>query len=305
MTKKIALSFLVSVVLLGASEPTNKQVTPDQLMVQYQKEVTSIDTKQLTNLLKEKPNTKIIDVRLRSDIIKQGGHIKTNKYHNISRDKLEFVIGETVKYDEPFVIHCYTGNISLLAAKQLKDMGYTNVIWYKDSFKGWKEAGLETRNFDGYVESMLFRPVEKVSEGVYASIGELGPGTYENSGHNNNLGFVIGDDAVLVWNASGSYLLAKALHEEIKKITSKPVKYVVLENSQGHASLGGSYWKEQGATIIAQEIAKKELIEQGERIENDAKRRLGDKFLATKIVVPDIVFKDSYRIDLGNKIVEA
>lgn len=279
--------------------------TAEQLMENYQKEVKTINTKQLAELLKNKPNTKIIDVRLRSDIIKQGGHIKANKMTNISRDKLEFMIADVVKPDETFIVHCYTGNISLLAAKHLKDMGYENVIWYKDSFKGWKEAGMETRTPDDYIESMLFRPVEKVADGVYASIGELGPGTYENTGHNNNLGFVIGDNSVLVWNGGGSYLLAKALHEEIKKITSKPVKYVVYENSQGHASLGGSYWKEQGATIIAHEIANSELIEQGLRIEADAKRRLNDKFLGTKIVLPDITFKDNYTVDLGNKIVEA
>ena len=47
--------------------------------------------------------------------------------------------------------------------------------------------------------------------------------------------------SVLVWNASGNYLLAKSLDEEIKKITNLPVKYVILENSQSHAILGSSY----------------------------------------------------------------
>lgn len=305
MIQKIILSLAVCGCLYGANGSKNEVVSSLQLMENYQKEVKSIDTKGLQQLLKQNPNTKIIDVRLRSDIIKQGGYIKANKVTNISRDKLEFMIADTVKADETFVLHCYTGNISLLATKQLKDMGYKNVFWYKDSFKGWKDAGLETRTPDGYIESMLFRPIEKVADGIYASIGELGPGTYENTGHNNNLGFVVGDDSVLVWNGGGSYLLAKAFHEEIKKITSKPIKYVVYENSQGHASLGGSYWKEQGATIVAQEIAKKELIELGESIANSAKKRLADKFLGTKIVLPDITFKDTYKFDLGNKIVEA
>ncbi len=305
MVKKIVLSMALCGSLLQAGEIQTKVLSSDALMVVAQKEVKAIKTKELQKLLKTNPNMKIVDVRTRTDIIAQGGRIQANKFINISRDKLEFTIAEKVNPDETFVVHCYTGNISLLAVKQLQEMGYKNVLWYKDSFKGWKEAGLDTRSPDDFPDSMLYRPVEKVADGVYASIGELGPGTYENSGHNNNLGFVIGDESVLVWNGGGSYLLAKALHEEIKKITSKPIKYVVLENSQGHASLGASYWKEQGALIVAQEITKKELIELGGKIEEDAKRRLKDKYLGTKVVIPDIVFKDKYSMDLGNRVVEA
>jgi len=305
MVKKIVLSMVLCGCLIQAGELKTKVLSSDELISIAQKEVKAIDTKELQKLLKSNPNMKIVDVRPRADIIAQGGRIQANKFINIPRDKLEFMIADKVNPEETFVVHCYTGNISLLATKQLQAMGYKNVLWYKDSFKGWNDAGLEKRSPDDFPDSMLYRPIEKVADGVYASIGELGPGTYENSGHNNNLGFVIGDKSVLVWNGGGSYLLAKALHEEIKKITSKPIKYVVLENSQGHASLGASYWKEQGSLIVAQEISKKELIELGGSIEEDAQRRLKDKYLGTKIVMPDIVFKDNYSMDLGNKIVEA
>jgi glyoxylase-like metal-dependent hydrolase (beta-lactamase superfamily II) len=203
------------------------------------------------------------------------------------------------------VVHCYTGNISLLATKALQDMGYKNVLWYKDSFKGWKDAGLETRTPDAYPESMLYSHVKKIDDGVYTSIAELAPPSYENAGHNNNLGFVIGEKGVVVWNASSSYLLARSLHEEIKKITDKPILYVVLENSQGHASLGSNYWKEQGAKIIAHEYVVEELKTKGEKIVERYSKALQDKFLGTKLTLPDITFKESYTIDLGDKKLEA
>lgn len=294
-------NILVCFVLIFGAVLNAKVLSPDELQLKYQKNIKSISTKQLVKLLKGKPNTRVIDVRNTIDAIKQGGVLKVNKLSRISRDKLEFSIGNIVKPDETFVVHCYLGNISLLAVKSLKDMGYKNVIWYKDSFKGWMDARLETRTPDAYPSSMLYSKVEKVANGVYASIGEKGASTYENSGHNNNLGFVIGDKSVLVWNAGANYLLAKSLHEEIKKITNKPVKYVVLENSQGHASFGSNYWKEQGATIIAQEIAKKELKNKST---GRARKTMRDKFLGTKLVLPDVTFKDNKTIDLGNKKVE-
>ena len=68
-------------------------------------------------------------------------------------------------------------------------------------------------------DSMLYDKPQQVIEGVWSAIGATSPARYENSGHNNNLSFVITTDGVLVVNAGANYLLAKALHTEIKKIT--------------------------------------------------------------------------------------
>ncbi len=274
------------------------------LIVEAKKEVNTIDTKALVKLLKEEPNLQIIDVRNKEEINKDGGYIKTNNYTNISRDKLEFLIAEYAKKDERFVVHCLDGNRSLLATKTLKDMGYKNVIWYKDSFNGWNKAGLKTSSLDKYPNSLLYNKIEKIADGVYTSIGITAPYWYESTAHNNNLGFIVGNDSVLVWNAGSSYLLAQSFHKEIQKITDKPVKYVVLENSQGHAMLGSNYWKEQGAQIVAHEIAKKEIEQKGEWVFNRLKKVLRDKFDGTKLTSVDKTFKETMSFDLGEKIVE-
>jgi rhodanese-related sulfurtransferase/glyoxylase-like metal-dependent hydrolase (beta-lactamase superfamily II) len=305
MYRKILLS---SVLCLSLNTLNGQDILSAKDMIQMAKSnITTIDTKQLQKLLVKNPNTQIIDVRLRSEILEDGGFIKANRVTNISRDKLEFLIQAQVKKDEIFVVHCSDGNRSSLAAYKLKQMGYTNVLYYEGSYTAWKNANLKRSSLDKYISSMLYSPVDKLADGVYTSIGHTNPSTYENVGHNNNLGFVVGDKSVLVWNAGGTYLLAKALHEEILKITNKPIKYVVLENSQGHAAAGASYWKELGATIIAQEIAKTEIQH---KINNgyikQLKRRFKDKSLGTNnLVLPDITFKDSYTIDLGNKKVIA
>ena len=127
---------------------------------------------------------------------------------------------------------------------------------YADGFYKWKQAGLPVKYTDMAPDSFLYSKPAEVIPGVWSAIGETAPGSYENSGHNNNLSFVITDDGVLVMNAGDSYLLAQSLHEEIKKLTKQPVKYVVLENSQGHAMLGSNYWKEQGAKIIAHRMLR-------------------------------------------------
>lgn len=298
-------SIITALFLSLSSATIVNAVEVKDLLQKAQSEINTIDTKALIVLLKKEPNTALIDVRTREEINKDGGYIKTNNYTNISRDKLEFLIPEYAKKDEKIIVSCSDGNRSSLAAKTLKDMGYKNVIWYKDSFKGWEKAGLKTSSLDRYPESLLYNKIEKIADGVYTSIGITAPYWYESTAHNNNLGFVIGKDSVLVWNAGSSYLLAQSFHKEIKKITDKPVKYVVLENSQGHAILGSNYWKEQGATIVAQEIVKEEIEEKGQWVFNRLKKALRDKFDGTVLTMPDKFFKDNMKFDLGGKIVEA
>ncbi len=157
---------------------------------------------------------------------------------------------------------------------------------------------------DKYPESVLYSKPIEVVPGVWSAIGATQPPTYENAGHNNNLSFVITDDGVLVVNAGDSYLLAKALHEEIKKITDQPVRYVVLENGQGHAFLGSNYWRDQGVKIIAHDDAIEEIELHGDEALGWMESYNLDQAEGTEVVVPDEGFSDRMELTLGNTRVE-
>ncbi len=159
-------------------------------------------------------------------------------------------------------------------------------------------------NSDRAPGSVLYDLPREVVPNVWSAIGATAPGTYANSGHNNNLSFVVTDNGVLVVNAGDNYQLAKALHEEIKKITDQPVRYVVLENGQGHAMLGSNYWKEQGAVVIAHEDAKHEIEEQSFELLRAMKQRALEKAAGTEVVLPDETFTDKRVIEMGNETIE-
>lgn len=153
---------------------------------------------------------------------------------------------------------------------------------------------------DRYPESMLYSPPVKVAEGVWSAIGATQYFSYENGGHNNNLSFIVGRDAVLVVNGGSAYLLAKALHDEIKKVTDKPVLYVVDENGQSHAALGNGYWQEQGATIIAHTDAITEIDHKGADGLEEMSKILKEQIAGTEVVAVDRSFSDQLELDLGN-----
>ena len=157
---------------------------------------------------------------------------------------------------------------------------------------------------DQFPNSFLYsKPIEYIPN-VWSAIGATGPPTYENTGHNNNLSFIITNEGVVVINAGASSTLAQALHDEIKSITDQPVILVINENGQGHAMLGNSYWIDQGVPILAHEDAIEEFEENGPQILN---RMIGynrDKANGTRLVLPTISFVDKYIINLGNLSIE-
>lgn len=158
---------------------------------------------------------------------------------------------------------------------------------------------------DQYPGSMLYsKPVEFIP-GVFSAIGATAPSTYENAGHNNNLSFIITGDGVVVVNGGGSYLLAKALHDEIKLLTDQPVRLVFNENGQGHAMLGNSYWVTQGVKTVAHVDAAEEFEHSGPQSLSGAQTRLQERADGTYTVMPAETFEDTYTVEFGGLQIEA
>jgi glyoxylase-like metal-dependent hydrolase (beta-lactamase superfamily II) len=197
------------------------------------------------------------------------------------------------------VVYCGVNQRSPLAADTLMKLGYTSVKNFSDGFFKWKQAGLPVQQNDKAPASFLYDLPQEVIPGVWSAIGATAPGTYDNSGHNNNLSFIITEGGVVVVNAGDNYLLAQSLHEEIKKRTSQPVKYVVLENGQGHALLGSNYWKEQGAKIVAHRDTAKYIERNGYEALAAMRARARDKAFKTEFTMPDIVYDDKLDLSLG------
>ena len=157
---------------------------------------------------------------------------------------------------------------------------------------------------DQYPQSALYQKPVEVIPHVWSAIGATAPPTYENTGHNNNLSFIVTDEGVVVVNGGAAYMLAKALHDEIKQITDQPVVMVINENGQGHAMLGNTYWAEQGVPILAHVDAAEEFEERGYDILDRMKQYSRDKSEGTEVTLPTETFEDRYDIELGGVKIE-
>jgi glyoxylase-like metal-dependent hydrolase (beta-lactamase superfamily II) len=115
---------------------------------------------------------------------------------------------------------------------------------------------------------------------------------------------LITGDGVVVINGGAAYVLAEALHREIKAITDQPVRLVVNENGQGHAMLGNAYWAEQGVPILAHVDAAAEFEEYGPQILEGMKRYNRDKSEGTFLAGPTLTFDDNYLVEMGDMRIE-
>jgi glyoxylase-like metal-dependent hydrolase (beta-lactamase superfamily II) len=68
---------------------------------------------------------------------------------------------------------------------------------------------------------------ERVAEGVYAHIGELGGRTAANQGLNANIGLVLTPGGAVLIDAGATARSAQRVHEAVRQVTSLPVKWVI------------------------------------------------------------------------------
>ena len=150
--------------------------------------------------------------------------------------------------------------------------------------------------------------ITRVSDTVFSAIGMTQAPSYDNFGHNNNLSFIITSVGVVVVNGGDNYLLAAALHRQIKQRTALPVKWIINENGQGHAFLGNSYWAEQGVSMIAHEDAIAEMNHNGNATLTRMKQRNKERAAATAVSLPTHSFGAAdgqrYSLQMGDTLIE-
>lgn len=122
--------------MAGGSGPISSQ----QLLAQARREVGEIDIHQLKRAQEQGENVYVIDIRERDEFVQ--GYIPGARY--VPRGFLELRMEEiTPNRDAPIVFYCAGGVRSLLAARAVKEMGYTNVTSLQGGFGAWKNAGYE------------------------------------------------------------------------------------------------------------------------------------------------------------------
>lgn len=120
-----------------------------------------------------------------------------------------------------------------------------------------------------------------------SSVKKLGNGVYVFRWWVYRNFFIVTDEGVIVTDPMNPKA-ARILQHEIRKITDKPVRYVVYSHNHHDHISGGIIFKSEGAKFIGHENVKKELGDHPSPV----------------TPLPDITFKDRYTLSLGDRKVK-
>jgi glyoxylase-like metal-dependent hydrolase (beta-lactamase superfamily II) len=139
--------------------------------------------------------------------------------------------------------------------------------------------------------------LKQLAPGVYAAID----GPEHKAG--SNAGFVIGDDGVLVVDALFTPDAARALIAEIRRLTPKPIRYVVNTHYHADHSGGDQVLRDAGAIIIAHRnvrswVRTNNIALFGDRITPDLESRI------EALPLPDLTTDKDLTIWLGSRKIE-
>ena len=97
---------------------------------------------------------------------------------------------------------------------------------------------------------------EQLSENAYAFTAEGDP----------NTGIIIGDDSVMIIDATATPVAAQSVIAKVRELTDKPIKYVVLTHYHAVRVLGASGYKDEGLEqIIASHDTYDLIVERGQQ----------------------------------------
>ncbi|MGE0876294.1 MAG: MBL fold metallo-hydrolase, partial [Burkholderiales bacterium] len=134
------------------------------------------------------------------------------------------------------------------------------------------------------------------------SFTRLSPSCYAFTAEGDpNTGVIVGDDGVMVIDAQATPLMAREVLRRIRRVTSKPVKYVVLSHYHAVRVLGASAYRAR--EIIASERTLGLIRERGRQDMASEIGRFPRLFRGAGSIPgltwPTITFRDSMTLMLG------
>ena len=138
---------------------------------------------------------------------------------------------------------------------------------------------------------------------VYYFPGQSGVPDQHNEGFTSNAGFVVTNKGVIVFDALGTPSLGAAMLREIRKITDQPVTHIVVSHYHADHIYGLQAFRDlTNAEIIAQGSTSLYINspDAAERLRQRKKSLAPWVDDGTRVILPDLTFKDEMFLTSGN-----
>lgn len=145
-----------------------------QMVDEAKQDVSKVSPQEARQGMEQDPNTLVVDVREPGGVAETGAipgsvNVPLGELAIKADQELPEQMRDQRLQDrsQPVITTCAAGGQAALAAKTLKDMGFTNVRYIDGGMGGWTEAGLPTERSGG--SAMLSGESSSQSEGLLES----------------------------------------------------------------------------------------------------------------------------------------
>lgn len=136
----------------------------------------------------------------------------------------------------------------------------------------------------------------RINERVYALLGPIQHANRDNQGYMINATAIIGDHGVILVDSGGTRAVGLHIARAVRRITPKPVTYVINTHPHGDHYLGNSAFA--GATFLSSEKCHNIVSERGHEWLALMEQLVGRRFPDTKPVAAQITFREGTRTPL-------
>ena len=143
--------------------------------------------------------------------------------------------------------------------------------------------------------------IENIADGIYVHRGAHLDIDEGYTGDICNISFVVGSKGVAVIDTGGSLKTGQQLREAVKKVTDKPILYVINTHVHPDHIFGNAAFTADKPTFIGHNKLEQAMHTRKDGYDKLNKRLLGDGAKGTDIVPPTSVVKSVETLDLGDR----
>jgi quinoprotein relay system zinc metallohydrolase 2 len=142
---------------------------------------------------------------------------------------------------------------------------------------------------------------EAVAPGIHIRRGLDEDASAANGDAIANIGFIVGRDAVAVFDPGGSLSDGQRLRARIREVTQLPIRFVVLSHVHPDHIFGAGAFEQDRPEFIGHARLPNALAQRGEYYQRGLESVLG-KGKAGPVVVPTRTIVDRGQLDLGDRL---
>ena len=144
--------------------------------------------------------------------------------------------------------------------------------------------------------------IESLGNGIYVHHGKHLDIDTGYQGDICNISFVVGSKGVAVIDTGGSFKTGNKLREAIKKVTDKPILYVINTHVHPDHIFGNAAFLQDNAQFVGHEKLATAMQLRKETYDKLNIKYMGDDAKGSEIVKPTVQVKEPINLDLGDRL---